>query len=303
MIEKQKDTDAGDDIEQLSLFAVFESASGYPIKDDIYTMGYPVFSLSKKKDIKIKEYRRGDTFIKIIPSSIGHATIYDKDILVYAISLIKRASETGKPHSRKIEFDAADFLRTTQRGDGGASYKRIVEACQRLRGTTVQMNIKTNEKEQTRGFGLIQDYDVIQSGGKIKKSAVRIQIVISEWLYRVVQENHILTLHPQYYELSSPLARRIYEIGRKFCGAKTYFKINLNLLREKVGSDQDMKFFKHGIKKLAESDSLPEYKIYVDESNKKNAQLVYIIRDTKKVADAVINDADFNKFYNRLRSK
>ncbi|TXK95552.1 hypothetical protein BMR10_10010, partial [Methylococcaceae bacterium CS4] len=50
----------------------------------------------------------------------------------------------GSEPSRKIRFKAHDLLVTTNRGIGGTEYKGLRKAFERLSGTRIETNIKTN---------------------------------------------------------------------------------------------------------------------------------------------------------------
>ena len=63
------------------------------LKNDIASMEHPVFSLSKKPDLSVREYVNGDKRLTVTPSVKGMATIYDKDILIFAISQLMRNIE------------------------------------------------------------------------------------------------------------------------------------------------------------------------------------------------------------------
>src|SRR5467141_940063 len=57
----------------------------WALKDDRHTMEHPMFSLSKKPDRKIRHYEHNGSTVTVEPSVRGMATIWDKDILIYAI--------------------------------------------------------------------------------------------------------------------------------------------------------------------------------------------------------------------------
>jgi len=57
-------------------------------KDDMSSMEHPIFSLSTKPDTNIRYYEHNGNTLEVIPSVLGLATIWDKDILTYCISQI-----------------------------------------------------------------------------------------------------------------------------------------------------------------------------------------------------------------------
>jgi plasmid replication initiation protein len=58
----------------------------WALKDDRASMEHPFFSLAKKPDIRIRRYEHNGVSVTVTPSVLGIATIWDKDILIYAIS-------------------------------------------------------------------------------------------------------------------------------------------------------------------------------------------------------------------------
>src|SRR5258708_22989732 len=67
----------------------------WALKDDRHSMEHPMFSLSKKPDRRERHYEHNGRHISIIPSSRGLATIWDKDILLYCISMLVEAINRG----------------------------------------------------------------------------------------------------------------------------------------------------------------------------------------------------------------
>lgn len=275
----------GEDV-QLDLFIPIKTPD-WAVKDDVSSMEYPLFSLSKNKDLRIRTYSRGGRFVKIIPSVVGAATVFDKDLLIYAVSQIVQGKAKGIETSRRVRVDVTPFLRGTNRSTGGKAYERVIDMCTRLRSTTLITNVKSTEEEATEGFGLIDDFKVTQrtSSGK---GALEVEITISEWLYRATMAYDVLTLHPDYFKLTQPLERRLAEIARKHCGAKNYWKINIDLLREKTGSVQTARRFRQELKNIIELNRLPDYRVALDEMIQPN-DVVFLTKDHRKLFSELRN--------------
>lgn len=278
---RQPATEIAADTVQPDLFVVLETIHDWPVKDDVSSMEYPIFSLSKNHDTRIRSYSRGGKSVRVIPSAYGAATVFDKDILIYCISQLVKAADAGAKVSRRVRVDVYPFLVGTRRSTGGAAYERVVDMCRRLKGTTIETNVKTNEQEQVEGFGLIEDYR-ITSHTKNQKGALELELTISDWLYRAAMEYDILTLHPDYFSLGQALERRLYELARKHVGDKAWWTIGLPLLHEKTGSAQTARRFKQDIKEIIGRNQLPDYRIALDESVKPN-QVVFLTRDNRKL--------------------
>lgn len=273
--------DPDDEPSQAELFELQDVGTRWSLKDSVASMELPIFSLSKNANTRIRTYSRGAQTVRIIPSAVGAATVFDKDILIYCISQIIKANDAKLKISRRVKIDVYSFLKSIRRSTGGTAYESIIDMCRRLKGTIIETNVKSNEKERLEGFGLIENYKIIQYT-KNGKGALEVELTISEWLYRAALSTHILTLDPEYFSLSQPLERRLYALGRKHCGDAPWFLINLKLLQTKAGSEQEARYFKQDIKAVLKKNRLPNYKLALDESVRPN-MLVYLTRDNPKL--------------------
>jgi len=114
------------------------------LKDVMQETEHLFYSLSKKPVTMIREYRYGDRWLKITPSVQGLATIYDKDLLIYVISQLMMKLNQGEEIHPRVRINCHEFLIFTNRGTGGEDYKALVDALERLRGTTIGTNIITD---------------------------------------------------------------------------------------------------------------------------------------------------------------
>ncbi|MBT2326856.1 replication initiator protein A [Variovorax paradoxus] len=138
--ESSQDPAAEDDFGQGDLFAC--DIRSWPVKDDLASMEIPIFSLAKQKDLSTREYRRRNKTASIRPGADGAATVFDKDLLLYVASQIVEAPNQGRPTSRIVRVDSIDFLTGTARGDGRASFERILDMLRRLAGTRTETSYK-----------------------------------------------------------------------------------------------------------------------------------------------------------------
>jgi plasmid replication initiation protein len=226
-------------------------------KDDLGTMEHPVFSLSTKPDLAIRQYEHNGSRITVTPSVRGRATIHDKDILIYCISQLMAAMNAGRAISRTLRLTAHDLLVATRRDTGGDSYARLVEAFERLAGTRITTNIAMGGMETTSGFGLIEAWEILRKtrGGRM----VSVTVTLSEWLFRAVLAKSVLTLSRDYFGLRKPLERRVYELARKHCGSQREWRIGLPLLHQKAGSEAPVRVFRAAIRKMIGANTLPDY--------------------------------------------
>src|SRR5271156_5648531 len=185
-------------------------------KDDMGSMEHPIFSLSTKPDVSIREYEHKGVKIAILPSALGLATIHDKDILIYCISQLMAKMNAGVSPQKTLHLKAYDLLVSTNRNTDGRGYEQLKSALDRLSGTRIRTNIKTGEQEVTEGFGLIDSWKIVRQTSSGRMTELRISL--SDWVFNAVANHEVLTLHRDYFRLRGPLERRMYELARKHCG-------------------------------------------------------------------------------------
>lgn len=235
----------------------------YALKDDGASMEAPIFSLSTKPDLSVWEWRSkdGNKYVKVAPSVLGRATQADKDVLIYVVSQLVEGlnRERDDAKNRTVRFTVHDFLVTTNRQTSGQGYKLLQEAFERLRGTSITTDIRTGGERVRQGFGIIDEWRIIEKSPTDERM-VAVEVTLSRWLYNAVQAFEVLTIHPDYFRLRKPLARRLYEIARKHCGHQTQWVIGLDLLREKVGSKSSLREFRRVLREIEAENSLPDYR-------------------------------------------
>ena len=229
----------------------------WALKDDRHSMEHPMFSLSKKPDHRVRHYERNGVHIIVKPGADGMATIWDKDVLIYAISQLVEALNQDRPISRTVRLTAYDLLVVTNRGTGGRPYDLLTAALERLKGTVIQTDIRTDGERERRGFGLIEEWRIVEKSPAGRMIAI--ELTLSEWLYRAVLAREVLTLSREYFRLDGGLERRLYELARKHCGQQATWHISLEMLHKKSGSNGSLREFRRKVKGIAETDLLPDY--------------------------------------------
>ena len=243
----------------------------YALKDDGASMEAPIFTLSTKPDLSIWQWtsKDGNKSVKVAPSVLGRATQHDKDVLIFVVSQMTEALNRGRDDAknRTVRFTVYDFLVTTNRQTSGQGYKLLQDAFERLRGTSITTDIRTGGERVKQGFGLIDEWRIIEKS-KDDERMIAVEVTLSRWLYNAVQAFEVLTIHPDYFRLRKPLARRLYEIARKHCGHQASWSIGLTLLQEKAGSKSSIYEFRSAVKAIAADNSLPEYQMVLVDKNK-----------------------------------
>ncbi len=249
-------------------FFILDVSNAAP-KDDMASMEHPVYSLSVKPDMRELDYTYDGKRVQIVPSGKGLATIMDKDILLYCISKLVHQLNAGDNISPWVEMSAHEAMVATNWRTNRESYQRFEDALDRLRGTTIKTDIPTGDFKQKRGFGLIDEYEITRRDEDGEESVfgrmTRIRIRVSDWTFRAVQGMEVLTISPKYFRLRRPLERRIYELARKHVGDQgRSFRIGLEKLQKKVGSNSPAKKFKFFVKQIGQDGNIPDYDIALD---------------------------------------
>lgn len=237
-------------------FFVCDIFGAHP-KDDLASMEHPMFSLSTRPDLRVLEYTHNGVQVTLTPSVRGLATIHDKDILIYCISQLMAALNAGRDISRRLVLRAHDLLVATNRDTSGDAYRRLREAFERLAGTRITTNIVTGEVETTRGFGMIEEWEIQRQtrGGRM----ISVAVTLSDWLFRAVLARSVLTLSRDYFRLRKPLERRIYELARKHCGRQAEWRVSVSVLHHKSGAASPVRVFRKMLRDMIAANHLPDY--------------------------------------------
>ena len=264
----------------------------YSIKDDHVSMEAPIWSLSTKKDLSVWEWKSADgkRQIQVVPSVLGRATMHDKDVLIFVISQLTEAMNRHRQdaENRTARFTVHDFLVTTNRGTGGAHYKRLEQTLDRLKGTMIKTNIETGGKQVKEAFGIIDRWRIVERS-QTDERMISVEVTLSEWFHNAVSAYEVLTISRDYFRIRKPLARRMYELARKHCGRKPDWSIFLPNLYAKSGSSGTIYDFAAAMKTIAKENSLPEYSIEITKaSSLADVKVIFTTRNAqKRIAAAV----------------
>ena len=236
-------------------------------KGDMTSMEHPLFSLSTKADMKVREYRNGEKWLTITPSTYGLATVHDRDVLIYCISQCMSALNNGRSVTRTLEIDPWRFLQSTNRMKNAKGNDLLRDALRRLAGTRVETNITVSGEQSINNFGLIDAFNITSKTdtGRIRK----LEVTLSDWIFDAIQAQQVLTMSPQYFQLRKPIERRLYELARKHCGKQAKWEIGLDKLKLKTGSASTDKEFKRLIQNVLQDasvhDHMPDYTFILED--------------------------------------
>lgn len=250
------------------------------LKDDLASMEHPFYSLSKKPDREPRRYEYNGNWIEFRPSIKGLPTIYDKDLIIYAISQLISGMKEGRPLSKRVKIDPYAFLVFTHRGVGGRDYDALCDSLDRIDGTRFRTNILFEGTRTDEWMGIIDGakMETDELTGKIRS----LELKLSDMVLDTVERMQVLTLHRDYFRLSRPIERRIYEIARKAVGQDESWAFLMTTLHRKSGSKGSLREFRRQMKPIIEGDYLPDYRIEFDE---KADKVTFVNRNT--MPDAV----------------
>ena len=265
-------------------FDVFNPrVNSLPLKDQREVMERPFFSLSKRKRLKPIEYTSPDGLVWIHVSGnpeFGLATIWDADILIWAVSKLNQLREAGANDlPRTIHVTAYELLIAIRRDTGGQGYRELQAALQRLESTTIQTSMRAPKRQKRAQFGWLDEWTMevdTQTG-----APRGLTITLSNWVYEgLLQEQSLLTLHPDYFSLSGGLERAIYRIARKHAGKQpSGWTCRVSLLHEKTGSESPLKQFNYLLKGIVAANDLPEYELSFTVAADKSSAVHFLRRD------------------------
>ena len=259
-----------------------------PLKDQRETMERPFFSLQKRKRLKPIEYQSADGEVRVKVEAVpayGMATIWDGDILIWAASALNRLRAEGRNDiPRELKTTAYDLLRSIQRDTGGKGYVELKAALDRLATTTIFTSIRAKRGRDSR-FSWLDEWSV--EVDPITEKPIALKIVLSNWVYEgIVNEKSVLTMHPDYFQLSGGLERALYRIARKHAGDQEQgWTCRVSLLHEKSGSDSAPKEFGRMLRKIVENNELPEYDLAFTTAADNSAAVYFVRRSAAQRAE------------------
>lgn len=249
------------------------------IKDEMLTMEHPFFSLSNKKDTKVREWDLPNGGkLKVTPTEeYGLATIHDKDVWIYFLSLAVREFNETKKVPERVYFNSYDCLKTIKRTTGGLAYKRLKNTLERLSSTHIASDVG-NKSGKFNYYPLINECQAITKDRT--GSTVAGYVDLPAWVRRNIEKRGIKQINPDYFLLKRPIDKRLYQIASKHVGNGTSWSFKLDKLKEKCGSSSSKKEFKRMIKESIKNELFPDYIIELDP---KNDTVKFINRNPTKV--------------------
>lgn len=252
-----------------------------PIKDDVNLMDVAPFSLSKKAGRGVLKYELKDSLITIEGGAeSGMATVFDYDIFLNMVSYLAEEVQQYRRDEKKglrptlppkvYRPNASHILKFCRRSDGGKSYEDLEAALDRLTNTTIKVvNLGGGKRRAVDSRPLISGYSVVSRTGANKIDLI--EITIPDWVYTSVVRNEatlpLLTLHQDYFLISSGLGRFIYRLARKAAG-KAPARYYVKEVYERSSSTQELRKFSYDLREFVartQAFPLPEFDLSLEE--------------------------------------
>jgi plasmid replication initiation protein len=222
-------------------------------RDAIDLMAWPCFALGKRpRHIPIFHEYRGD-FVRVAPTpgGPGLATIWDADILIWAVSQFAEAGNRRLAASPTLIAPAFQVLRFLGRSTGQAQYGMLRAALNRLARAEVETSVAVRCETVAR-FRWLEHWEQTDRG---------LLIVLPDWLYTVVVERRrILRIDPGYFRLTGGTKRWLWRVLRRHLqGKSTAWEIPLAALQARSGSLARPTDFIGDLRRIARRGVLPGY--------------------------------------------
>ncbi|MGY3441294.1 replication initiator protein A [Bradyrhizobium sp. USDA 4473] len=238
-------------------------------RDQRDLMERPFFSLAKTRRTIPILYETGGVRVEVyaVPEH-GMATIWDADVLIWAASQIVEAEDLGFKTSRFLRFTPYQLLTAIGRQTGARDYKLLKGALARLQSTVVRTSIRNGEHWRRHQFSWINEWaECTTRDGRVEG----MEFVLPDWFYRgVIDRSLVLAIDPSYFRLTGGIERWLYRVARKHAGRQPKgWLFEIAHLHEKSGSMVRVSDFALQIRRLAERQSLPGYRLHVERSGRR----------------------------------
>jgi len=227
-------------------------------RNAIDIMTTPYFGLSKVPSMgpQQREFILDDGslgFIRKSPNEHGCPTINDRDLLIYAVTVLVDALNKGLPTSQYLDFSARDCLLAMGKRPGGTEYESLRMTLARLSGCKFYTSSRKTDSE----FSWISQYVIHKAPNGMPS---RITMVLAPWFYDlVVTERAFLSFKKDYFALTKGLEKAIHQIISRHIGSKSSWHIGLEKLYSRTGSDAPFRRFMFEVRAMVERDPFSDW--------------------------------------------
>jgi len=271
---------------QIDLFIASATDISPKEHQDLMSRGW--WNLSKQKRTTPIEHHFGDSYVRVTANpKYGIASIWDNDILLFAISQLMYNKNHGMAVGRRFQFTGYEFWEfTNKKRKSGKGYKDLWASLERLHHTHVETNIRQGNKSRQHSFVWLSDIKQNHDGTR----HTSFEITLPEWLYdSVINDQFVLTLDDGYFDIRGGLERWLYLFARKSSGYNADGWVeNIESIHLKSGSKTTLHEFRRQIRKILSKGKLLGYDIGWEITNKRDRKglrnnNLFFARNTKKL--------------------
>lgn len=228
-------------------------------RDIMEVMEVPFLALSKNRTAPIK-YESQDGSIKVnISRHTNHyvASIYDWDIILFAASKMQEVINSGSDiPPRTLIVPRNELLKAIHKHDAHKQQKDLKASLNRLKSTLIETTIRNEDGKYDAGFGFLDSWGYTE-----REDIKEIKITLSQWLYDgICKKGSLLKVSQEYFTITSGLKKFLYRTARKHVGNQNAtWEFAIETLYEKSGSEQELRKFKHDLKKIIKENNIPGY--------------------------------------------
>ena len=269
--------------------AIHETATS---RDAIDLMVWPCFALGKQsRQVPIRHEYRGD-FLRVLPVQPGPglATIWDADLLIWAVSQLVEAHDRRLSVSPVLIVSGFQVLHFLGRGTGQTQYRQLAAALDRLAGSAVETSIGASLTAPAR-FRWIERWARADGG---------LTIVVPDWLLvAVIERRRVLRIDPAYLRLSGGIARWLWRLLRRHAHEKsTGWEISLLALHARSGSLARPTDFVADLRRIARANALPGYRLSL--VRRAGEERLRAVRSAESIPSAAMVPGDMPGIYPQI---
>lgn len=272
------------------------------IKADLTTLGCAIFSMKKeaKATVKNKVFEVESGYLHVVPHTLfGSLNFYDKKTLIYILSKLAAFKREDGFIPERFYFTIQDFCKVTEMGSVGGKNRKLLRASlDRLKytGFILSKDETYNFNNNSTALSFLETitHEYIESNAKY------FIVDIPKWLRDELEQNNLLTLNKCYFQMTNPFQSRLYDIARKYCGAKKSMKLYYPTVQSLLGTeDKNIRKLKYKLRlhgQLRTEDNpegIPDYYVEIlsDHILIHNDNIVDYSEDKKEVN----NEVEYNE--------
>ncbi|MCE4224924.1 hypothetical protein HCU64_14270 [Methylobacterium sp. C25] len=231
----------------------------WPLYDVRALMERPFFSLSSRIRQSPIDYASpcGRWRLHAAPAhERGVASIRDAELLILIVSQLIHEQPPNRTVPEVVHLKPRKLMQARGLTGSGREYMLLRASLERLQGTRYTTNIQPNGYpggEQT--FALIDEVTFGASRGHLR-------VKLSHWLRTALAKRDVLRLSEAYLHIPGNYERWLYRVVRKHVGPQPHFQMSVSTLWEKSGKGSPLPRFKHELRKIVQTNALPDYGVY-----------------------------------------